>query len=78
MQLGGLGGRRGRAGSEGREAGLRWRGMRAGDCAGHVGSAVEEVGGGDGVAAGVSGLLAVSSGFGDQVDVVPAWRVDGG
>jgi tetratricopeptide (TPR) repeat protein len=26
----------------------------------------------------IIGLLAVSSGFGDQVDVVPAWRVDGG
>jgi hypothetical protein len=26
----------------------------------------------------VNRLLAVSSGFGDQVDVVPAWRVDGG
>ena len=26
----------------------------------------------------IVGLLAVSSGFGDQVSVVPAWRVDEG
>ncbi|PZS25079.1 MAG: hypothetical protein DLM61_20630, partial [Pseudonocardiales bacterium] len=30
----------------------------------------------NGLDAGEDGLLAVSSGFGDQVSVVPAWRVD--